>query len=171
MRAYKVFTTAGDHGTGQDQATTGILVQGTQANNFKSTWVDFQNTRDDKVMLLLHWSNRSAGAGLSIRVHGLMESSSNDRHSETLGASATGSVTMVPIILPTAVTGAGDEVGVVTHTELASTDLDGPYTYNIEAVGADDSYLTAYLPKLPRMYIQVYQLTTANAHIDAWLIG
>ncbi len=156
MKVTKVFSTTGSTGSGNLPSDGSQLAVG---GNHKSRWVDMQNTRDDKALVVFSWSNKNQGAAngsFKIRVQGLMESNTDDPHDPD------GKVTLVALQLPnTSLTG----------TLLRTQDLDGPFTYNIQVVDTDETRFMAYIPKLPRMLLQVFAVTNEEVDIDAWFVA
>lgn len=145
MQVTKIFSTNGDVGipgsTGDGSAISG---------NRNSIWQDLQNTRDDRSILLLKWD----GVGdFTIRVHALMDANTQDVTANN------GSVLFVPIVPGTT------EPTAVTH--INGTVNLGPFVFTGDAV---TKTLHAYMPKLPRMRIQI-RVISGTPGVDAWLIS
>jgi len=148
MRVTKIISSAGDDG-GEGPADGSAISVGT----LNSAWMDMQNTRDDKVILLLKWDGTGS---FTMRMHGLM-----DQDGTTVSPDISPAlVTYVPM---DATTPAVE----LTSAVITAGTKDGPFTYSADATTGT---FHAYMSKLPRMRLQLRNIT-GTPTVDAWLIG
>ena len=152
MRVTKIISTTAP--TGGEGPVDGANISGT----LNSAWMDMQNTRDDKVILMLQWDGTGA---FTMRMHGLM-----DQDGTTVSPSISpGLVTYVPMDAVNPATELDEQV-MVTGGGVK----DGPFTYSGDATGGGGGTFHAYMSKLPRMRLQIRNVS-GSPSINAWLIG
>jgi hypothetical protein len=154
MRSVKVFSSAGDHGTTGDTPVDGNTLSGSTA----SRWVDMQNTRDDKVVLLVKWDGNGA---FKIRLQAVFDDYETDPHV----MSSSGIVVNIPLhptTPPTEITQA--------HMTAGGLIAEGPFSIQAGIISGTIATLHAYTPKLPRMLVKFIGVS-GTPTVDVWLIA
>ena len=148
MRVHKIFDTAGST-FGGDFPEDGTSIAVSTKN---SKWVDFDNLRGDKVLLLLEWDGNGA---FLMRMHALM-----DQIGGVISPVVDpGLVAYVPMTVDTS--------ELTAATAITANNNDGPFTFRGDST---NNTFHAYMTKMPRMRLQLRNIT-GTPSVNAWLIG